>query len=104
MSEILMLLLVVTVAMYWLSAMRCKDLAIMAARRECKLCSVQFLDQTVQLIKLSVSRDDTGSWRLWREYRFEYTDDGDTRRRGRIILLGQRVLSIALETFSPMIH
>ena len=99
-----MLLLVVTGVLYWLSAMHAKDLAIMAAKRECKLCDVQFLDQTVQLVKISVSRDETGQWRLWREYRFEYTDDGDSRRRGQLTLLGQRVLRIAMETFNPVIH
>ena len=104
MSEMLLLLLVVTVAAYWLSAVRCKDLAIMAARRECRIYDVQFLDQTVQLVKLSMSRDDSGQWRVWREYRFEYTDDGDTRRAGRLTLLGQRVIRIALETFNPIIH
>lgn len=104
MSEMLMLLLVVTVAGYWLSAMHAKDIAIAEARHECKLCDVQFLDHTVQLIKLSLSRDATGQWRLWREYRFEYSDDGEARRSGRLSLLGQRVVRIALETFNPVIH
>lgn len=104
MSEVLLLLFVVTLVLYWLSAMHAKDFAIMSARRECKLCDVQFLDQTVQLAKISVSRDESGQWRLWREYKFEYTDDGDSRRRGRLTLLGQRVMRITMETFNPVIH
>ena len=104
MSEMLLLLLIVTVAGYWLSAMHAKDMAIAAARRECKLCDVQFLDQTVQLVKLSMSRDETGQWRMWREYRFEYTEDGETRRAGRLSLLGQKVMRVAMETFNPIIH
>lgn len=104
MSEVLLLLIIVLVALYWQSAMRCKELAVMAARRECKLCDVQLLDQTVQLCKLSMSRDRQSRWRLWREYRFEYTEDGDTRSEGRLTLLGQQVVRIALETFNPIIH
>lgn len=104
MSELLLLLLIVISSLYWLSAMRCKDIAIAAARRECKICDVQFLDQTVQLVKLSMSRDQTGHWRFWREYRFEYTGDGDTRNAGKLSMLGPRVVHIALETFNPVIH
>lgn len=104
MSEMLILLLVVTLVGYWLSAMHAKDLAIAAARRECRLFDVQFLDHTVQLIKLSFTRDEIGQWRVWREYRFEYSDDGESRRRGRLSLLGQRVARISLETFNPVIH
>jgi len=104
MSEVLVIVLIVLAALYWQSAMRCKEIAVMTARRECKMCDVQFLDQTVQLVRISMSRDSEGRWRLWREYRFEYSDDGDTRRGGNLALLGQRVVRIALETFNPVIH
>lgn len=104
MSEVLLLLVVVAAVLYWQSAMRCKEIAAMAARRECKLCNVQLLDQTVHLVKLSASRDTGGTWRIWREYRFEYSDDGEARREGRLTLLGQRVIRVALETFTPVIH
>lgn len=104
MSELLLLVIVVTGVLYWLSAMRSKDIAIATAKRECRLCDVQFLDQTVQLVKLSVSRDQNGHWRLWREYRFEYSDDGNTRREGRMSMLGPRVIQVAMETFNPVIH
>ena len=104
MSEVLLLFLVVAIALYWLSAMRCKEIAIFSARRECGLHKVQLLDQTVQLVKLSMSRDKTHQWRIWREYKFEYSDDGEARREGRLTLLGQRVIRVALETFNPIIH
>jgi hypothetical protein len=104
MTELLLLLLIVAGALYWLSAMRCKEIAVMAARRECKLCNVQLLDQTVHLTKLSMSRDQSQQWRMWREYHFEYSDDGEDRKTGQLTLLGQKVIRIALETFNPVIH
>lgn len=104
MSELLLLLGVGAFALYWQSAMRAKEVAIGAAKRECKLCGVQFLDQTVELGRLSMSRDASGRWRLWRLYRFDYTDDGDTRRDGELILLGHKLVRISLETFNPIIH
>jgi hypothetical protein len=77
---------------------------VLAAKKECKLCGVQLLDQTVQQVKISMSRDTRDQWRIWREYRFEYTQDGEGRHEGQLTLLGQKVLRVALETFNPVIH
>jgi hypothetical protein len=51
-----------------------------------------------------MSRDGSDQWRIWREYRFEYTQDGDGRHQGQLTILGQKVLRVALETFNPVIH
>ena len=104
MPEMILILIVTAASVYWLASMRCKELAIATARRECKLCDVQLLDQTVQQNKISLSRDQNGRWRVWREYRFEYSDNGVDRLHGQLTLLGQKVIRIALETFNPIIH
>ena len=104
MSEFLLIILLGLVALYWQSGMRGKEQAVLAARKECKLCDVQLLDQTVQQVKISMSRDISDQWRIWREYRFEYTQDGEGRYEGQVTLLGQKVLRVALETFNPVIH
>lgn len=100
-----MLIIAVTVGgLYWLTAMRCKELAIVTARRECKLHDVQLLDQTVHQNHISLSRDVSGRWRVWREYRFEYSENGVDRLTGSLIMLGQRIVRVSLETFNPVIH
>jgi len=104
MSELLLLIAIVAVSLYWLASMRCKDLAIGVARRECNRCAVQLLDQTVHQHHISLSRDSLGQWRVWRHYKFEYSEDGDTRHIGTLIMLGQKVTRVALETFNPIIH
>ena len=104
MAEALVIVLIAVLGLYWLAAMRCKDIAVTIARRECRLCEVQLLDQTVQQIRISWSRDAQDRWRVWREYRFEYSEDGDSRSRGRLLLLGQKVVRVDMETFDPMIH
>ncbi len=104
MSELILIAVMGAVVLYWQATMRAKEIATAAAKRECKLCGVQLLDQTVEQVRVSMSRDVSGQWRLWRRYRFEYTDDGDTRRDGELTLLGHRLLRIALETFNPVIH
>jgi hypothetical protein len=104
MSELFLILGVAAVGMYWLASMRCKEIAIASARRECKLADVQLLDQTVNQNHISMSRDHTGSWRVWRRYRFEYSEDGVTRETGALVMLGQKVIRVALDTFDPIIH
>ncbi len=102
--ELLIIVGIGAVLLYWRSAGRSKEIAVNAARRECSRCNVQLLDQTVILIKLSASRDEKDRWRVWRSYRFEYATFGEDRFLGRIILLGQRVVRIEMETFNPVIH
>jgi len=104
MSELLIILLIGAVLLYWQAAVRSKELAVQGARRECQLCGVQLLDQTVQQTKVSMSRDGNDQWRFWREYHFEYSHDGQERFSGSLTLLGQRVIRVALETFDPVIH
>lgn len=104
MAEMFFIICVCLYGLYWLEAMRCKEIAVAHASRECKRCDVQLLDQTVHQIKISLSRDVNDRWRVWREYEFEYTEDGETRRSGRQTLLGQRLIRMAMETFDPIIH
>lgn len=92
MSELFLILLIGAVAFYWMSAARCKEIAIGAARRECQFNSVQLLDQTVQQTRLSMSRDSNNQWRIWRHYRFDYSLEGDDRRGGEVVLLGHQVV------------
>ncbi len=104
MSEILMLLGVIVGALYWLNSMRCKEIASNAAKRECSRAGLQFLDQTVHQQRLSMSRDPEGTWRLWRDYRFDYSPDGLERERGRILLLGQRVIAVNIQAVNTIVH
>jgi hypothetical protein len=104
MVEVLFITFVSALGLYWLAAMRCKELAVVVARRECKRCDVQLLDQTVHQAKLSLSRDDRDTWHVWREYRFEFTADGQTRSHGLVVMLGQRTIRVDMETFNSVIH
>ena len=90
--------------LYWYTSSQCKTYAVGYARRECEMQGVQLLDQTVQQIRISMSRDRNDRWRVWREYRFEYSHDGINRYEGRLVLLGYRLLRSVLETSDPVIH
>ena len=102
--EIFVIILIAALMLYWRAAGLAKEIAVNAARRACNYHSVQLLDQTVILIKLSASRNEMDRWRMWREYRFEYAVQGDDRFKGRLVLLGQSVSRIEMDTFGTIIH
>ena len=89
---------------WWWVSQQSKAWAVSHARRECDREGAQLLDQTVEQIRLSMSRDKSGQWRFWREYRFEYSLDGVNRYEGRLVMLGYRLLRSVLETSDPVIH
>lgn len=104
MMELLFLLALIAGALYWYLSLQSKTWAVSYARRECERAGVQLLDQTVQQIHLSMSRDASDQWRIWREYQFEYSNDGLNRHEGRLVILGNRLVRSALEHFDPIIH
>jgi hypothetical protein len=50
------------------------------------------LDATVSIASLKLARDDDGRLKLQRAYDFEYSDTGDNRKRGSLVLLGTSVV------------
>ncbi len=90
--EIFSLLALVALGWLWLDSLRARDAAIIAARAACDSDGFQLLDDTVAIASLKPSRDGDGALVLRRAYSFEYSDTGDNRRRGSIVLLGHRVL------------
>jgi len=103
-DSVLFIIVLVVVALYWHNSMQSKTCAVKYARRECEKEGVQLLDQTVQRIRLSFSRDRNNQWRVWREYRFDYSVDGVNRLEGRLVILGYRLVRSALESANPVIH
>ncbi|MEM1191734.1 MAG: DUF3301 domain-containing protein [Pseudomonadota bacterium] len=102
-SDLLFVAFFGALAWYWFTGIRVRELAISAARRSTDLADVQLLDQTVSLARVSMSRDRKQRWRIWREYRFEYSRDGLSRETGHIIMLGQQLEAIIVAE-SPTVH
>ena len=94
----------ILVALYWYNSIQVKTYAVQYARNECQKAEAQLLDQTVQRIKFSFSRDRNLNWRIWREYSFDYSTDGVNRHKGRLVVLGTHLVRSELETSKPVIH
>jgi hypothetical protein len=95
-GEVAIGLMVAAYAAYLFQALRVRELALQAARRSCHSDGVQLLDQTVSIRRISMSRDERGNWRVWRQYHFEYSVDGVERERGHVIMLGARLQAMVM--------
>jgi hypothetical protein len=84
---------------FWIDSLRARERALAAGRRACERYGVQLLDETVQFSQLRFARDAEGRIRLHRTYTFEFSETGDNRRHGAIVMLGGELLDLRLEPY-----
>ena len=90
--------------LYFLSALRVRELATQAVSLTARREDFQLLDQSVHIQRISLSRDAAGRWRIWRQYRFDYTYNGVERRQGFVIMLGRQLQSVVVSERTPTVH
>ena len=93
------LLLLAALAWFWFDSLRALEVARKMGKRACGDANVQFLDDTVANISLALARDRSGRRVLRRSYRFEFSETGNTRLEGRVILLGDKIESVTMEPY-----
>ncbi|MDD2720535.1 MAG: DUF3301 domain-containing protein [Gallionella sp.] len=98
-SGVLLLLALAAFGWYWFDSLSALEVARRAGRRVCDEQRLQFLDDTVARTALALVRDERGRRVLCRRYRFEFSETGDNRREGWLVLLGDRVESVTLEPY-----
>ncbi len=99
MMSFLLLLLLAVIGWVWFDSLHALEVARNTGKRACDLAQVQFLDDTVAGIGLALVRNESGRRVLRRTYRFEFSDTGNTRLEGRLILLGTKVESVTMEPY-----
>ena len=75
-------------AWFWVDSLRARERALAVGRRACERYGVQLLDETVAFATLGIARDDAGRLHLRRSYTFEFSDTGNNRRRGAMVMRG----------------
>ena len=90
--------------LYFLSAIRVRELAVQAVTRAGKEDDYQVLDQAVHIRRISLSRDQQGRWHVWRQYRFDYSFDVVERRQGHVIMLGKQLEAVVVSDQARTIH
>lgn len=82
---------------FWRDSLGAREQARAASARACREIGVQLLDDTVALERLWLRRDRDGRLRWERLYLFEFTDTGQHRQVGSVLLIGWRVEVLQME-------
>ncbi|BBE51740.1 hypothetical protein OYT1_ch2220 [Ferriphaselus amnicola] len=98
-TSLIFLLLLAGGVWFWLSSIRVLELARSAGREACIRANVQFLDDTVASIGVSLVRDAFGRRVLRRTYRFEFSETGNSRIEGRVVMQGESVESVTMDPY-----
>jgi hypothetical protein len=99
MWEALAMVLLVAAALQWADSLRARERAVRAGRSACERYQLQFLDDTVSFARLRLARDEGGQLKIARTYTFEFSDTGNNRRHGAIVMLGGEVADLHMEPY-----
>lgn len=81
-------------AWFWYSSSGAREAGIQSAKSACESEGLQLLDDTVAFASVHLQRKGDGQLALHRVYNFEFSDTGNNRRNGSVVLLGDRVLVV----------
>jgi hypothetical protein len=93
------ILLIVGGMLFWLDSLKARERAVAAGRSACERYSLQFLDDTVAFARLRLARDEEGQVKFKRTYTFEFSDTGNNRRHGAIVMLGGQLADLHMEPY-----
>ncbi len=97
--EYLLLFFLAALIWFWFDSLGTIELAKAAGKRACVDADVQFLDDTVASVSLKLRRHSSGHLALHRTYKFEFSDTGDRRLEGEVILIGSKVESVTMDPY-----
>jgi hypothetical protein len=92
MPELLGILLLAAIAWLWFDSLKAREAAVRSARSICAAEGLMLLDDTVSIAGLKPARDDEGRFTLQRAYDFEYSDTGNNRLKGNLVMQGHRLV------------
>jgi hypothetical protein len=99
MAESITLFLLAALVWLWFDSMRARERALRSGKRACERDGLMFLDETVECVALGFARNADGRMALRRTYSFEFSDTGNNRRNGSVVMLGGKVESFYTEPY-----
>lgn len=93
MTPILLLIAVAALYGWWNAGRAATEVATQLGRNACEAAGVIWLDQSVHVSDFRVRRHEDGWLGLERTFRFEYSYHGDDRHTGKLVLLGDKLVS-----------
>ncbi len=91
--------LIAAAVFLWLDSLRARERAVKAGRAACERYALQLLDETVSFTRMRLRRDAEGRLRIARTYTFEFSDTGNNRRHGAIVMLGGELQDLQMEPY-----
>ncbi len=96
MPTLLILMIVGAAAFFFFTAARAAaERAAEIGRDACHAAGVQWLDHSMHATGMRVRRKDDGWLGLERSFRFDYSEDGQDRHIGRVVLLGEKLIGFS---------
>ena len=102
--EIAAIVAIAALVWLWFDSLKARETAVRAARAACTAETVMLLDDTVAISGIKAARDDDGRLRLQRAYVFEFTDSGNNRLKGSVVLVGHRVVILNMGSREESAH
>lgn len=99
MAEFAVMFALLGIAWFWQDSLRVREIAIALAKDFCAKENVQFLDGAVAAVSIRLKRDRRGRLVIARDYQFEFTDTGDNRLKGTIMMLGHSMETMHLPRY-----
>jgi hypothetical protein len=99
MWEAAAIIAIVGAIVLWVDSLRARERAVQAGRSACQRYDLQFLDDTVSFARIRLARNEAGELRIVRTYTFEFSDTGNNRRHGAIVMLGGELQDLHLEPY-----
>ena len=99
--EVVGILVLAALAWLWLDSLKAREVAVRAAREVCMAEGLQLLDWTVAIASLKLTREVNGRLKIQRAYDFEYSDTGNNRLKGGLVMLGHRVTLLNVAHGAP---
>ena len=99
MLDYIVFFLIVGIIWYWLNSVSAYEIAYKEAKSACQRLELQFLDDTLDVIKLRLCRHPHGYMQVCRVYEFEFSSDGNSRYKGYVTVSGKKYESIDMDAY-----
>ena len=93
MFEIILLVILIALAWFWLDSITKREVAVKFGRELAGRWQLQLLDETVACTQIRLGRDSRGHAQLQRVYAFEVSASGAERMQCNLQLLGKQLQS-----------
>jgi len=94
MKIIPLLILLCLIVWLWYESMRLREQVIRRCQLLCRQAQLQFLDQSVALVSISLRRDSHGLPRVHRKYQFAISNNGADRYPAYVSMCGDRMMEL----------